>query len=110
MEFGKEKYAMLVMKSGKWHMTEGVELPNQVVIKTHGEKDTSKYFDASIQWLEKYIQKRGERHITASWNNTNNTITSKTTMTRKQSGKTNNPMNALSDQQATSHTRKRGRD
>ena len=28
MEFGIEKYAALVMKSGKRHMTEGVELPN----------------------------------------------------------------------------------
>ena len=35
MEFGIEKCAMLVMKSGKWHMT-GVELPNQ-------EKETYKY-------------------------------------------------------------------
>ena len=34
MEFDIEKCAMLVMKSGKRHMTEGVELPNQVVIRT----------------------------------------------------------------------------
>ena len=40
MEFGIEKYAMLVMKSDKWHMTEGVELPNQVLIRTLGEKET----------------------------------------------------------------------
>ena len=31
------------MKSGKRHMSEGVELPNQVVIRTLGEKDTYKY-------------------------------------------------------------------
>ena len=43
MEFGIEKYAMPVMKSGKRHMTEGVELPNQVVIRTLGEKETYKY-------------------------------------------------------------------
>ena len=43
MEVGKEKCAVLVMKSGKWHMTEGVELPNQVVIRTLGEKKTYKY-------------------------------------------------------------------
>ena len=36
MEFGIEKCSMLVMKSGKWHMTEGVELPNQVEIRTFG--------------------------------------------------------------------------
>ena len=28
MEFVLEKCTKLVMKSGKWHMTEGVELPN----------------------------------------------------------------------------------
>ena len=28
MEFGIENCAMLVMKSGKRHMTEGMELPN----------------------------------------------------------------------------------
>ena len=29
MEFGIEKYAMLVMKSGKRHLTDGIKLPNQ---------------------------------------------------------------------------------
>ena len=43
MELGIEKCAMLAMKSGKRHMTEGVELPNQVVIRTLGEKETYKY-------------------------------------------------------------------
>ena len=43
MEFGVEKWVMLVMKSGKRRMTEGIELPNQVVIKTLGEKETYKY-------------------------------------------------------------------
>ena len=31
------------MKSAKWHMTEGVKPPNQVVIRTLGEKETYKY-------------------------------------------------------------------
>ena len=31
------------MKSGKWHMTEGVEQPNHIVIGTLGEKETYKY-------------------------------------------------------------------
>ena len=35
---------MQVRKSGKRHMTEKVELPNQVVISTPGEKETYKYF------------------------------------------------------------------
>ena len=29
MEFGIEKCALLVMKSGKRHLTDGIELPNQ---------------------------------------------------------------------------------
>ncbi len=43
MEFGIEKCTMLEMKSSKRHITEGVELPNQVVIITLGEKETYKY-------------------------------------------------------------------
>ena len=31
------------MKSGKRHITEGVQLPNQEVIRTLGEKETYKY-------------------------------------------------------------------
>ena len=44
MEFGIEKCAMLVMKSCKWHLTDGMELPNQGKIRTLGEKETYKYF------------------------------------------------------------------
>ena len=40
MEFGIEKYAVLVMKSGKLHL---MELPNQDKIRTLGEKETCKY-------------------------------------------------------------------
>ena len=43
MEFGIEKCTMLVMKSGKWHMREGDELPDQVVIRMLVEKKTYKY-------------------------------------------------------------------
>ena len=42
MEFGLEKCAMLVMKSGKRHLTDGMELPNQDKIRTLGEKETYK--------------------------------------------------------------------
>ena len=38
-----EKSTMLLMKSGKPHIMEGVELPNQEVIRTFGEKETYKY-------------------------------------------------------------------
>ena len=40
MEFGIEKCAMLVMKSGKRHMTGGMELPNHDRIRTLEENET----------------------------------------------------------------------
>ena len=43
MEFGIKKCAMLYMKSGKWHMTDGKELPNQDKIRTLGKNETYKY-------------------------------------------------------------------
>ena len=43
MKFGIEKCAMLVMKSGKRHMTDGMELPNHDEIRTFGENETYKY-------------------------------------------------------------------
>ena len=43
MEFGIEKCAMLVMKSGKRHMTDGMELTNHDRIRTLEENETYKY-------------------------------------------------------------------
>ena len=43
MEFGIEKCAMLIMKSGKRQITEGTELPNQERNRTLGEKEDYKY-------------------------------------------------------------------
>ena len=43
MEFGIEKCAMLVMKSDKRHMTDGMELPNHDKIRTLRENKTYKY-------------------------------------------------------------------
>ena len=43
MEFGIEKCAMHVMKSGKRHLTDGMELPNQDKIRTLAENETYKY-------------------------------------------------------------------
>ena len=43
MEIGIEKCAMLLMKSGKRHLTDGMELPNQDKIRTLGENETYKY-------------------------------------------------------------------
>ena len=42
-EFGIEKCAMLVMKTGKQHTTDGIELRNQDKIRTLGENDAYKY-------------------------------------------------------------------
>ena len=41
MEFGQEKCALLVMKSGKRHMSEGMELSNHDKIRTLGENETN---------------------------------------------------------------------
>ena len=43
MEFGIEKCAKLVMKSGKRHLTDGMKLPNQDMVRTLGKKETYKY-------------------------------------------------------------------
>ena len=43
MGFGIEKGVMLVMKSGKRHMIDGMELPNKNKIRMLGEKETYKY-------------------------------------------------------------------
>ena len=43
MEFDTDKCTMLVMKSGKRHMTEGIKLPNQEKTRTLGEKESYKY-------------------------------------------------------------------
>ena len=43
LEFGIEKCAMLVMKSGKRHLADGMEPPNQDKVKTHAENETYKY-------------------------------------------------------------------
>ena len=43
MKFGKEKCAMLIIKSGKREITKGIELPNQERIRTLGEKENYYY-------------------------------------------------------------------
>ena len=43
MEFSIEKCAMLVKKSSKQQLTDGIELPNQDNIKTLAENETYKY-------------------------------------------------------------------
>ena len=43
MEFAIEKYAILIMKSGKWHRMEGKELPSKDEIRMLGENKTYKF-------------------------------------------------------------------
>ena len=43
MEFGLEKCAMLIMKSGKRETTEGIELPSEERIRTLVEKKNDEY-------------------------------------------------------------------
>ena len=43
MEFGIEKCAMAVMKSGERHLIDGLELPNLDKIRTLAENETYKY-------------------------------------------------------------------
>ena len=57
MEFGSEKCALLVMKSGKRHLTDGRELPNQDKIRTPAENETYKY----LRILEAGTIKQEER-------------------------------------------------
>ena len=45
MEFGIEKCAMLVMKIGKQHLTDGMELSNLDKIRTLSENETYKYLN-----------------------------------------------------------------
>ena len=57
------------------------------VLRREGERGLASIEDsvnASIQQLGDYIEKRGGRLITATRNNTNDTRTSRTTITRKQ--------------------------
>ena len=43
MKFDLEKCPMLIVKSGKWQMTEGIEQPNQEKIRTLRDKENYKY-------------------------------------------------------------------
>ena len=60
MEFGIEKYAMLVMKSGKRDMIEGIELPNQENMKTLREKEMYKYWKLAPSNKWKWKKKKTE--------------------------------------------------
>ena len=66
MEFGLEKCGMLVIKSTKRYLTEGMELPNQDKITTLGEKETYKYlriFEADTMKDEEMKEKIKEEYF-----------------------------------------------
>ena len=50
MEFGIEKCAMLVMKSGKQHLTDGMEQSNQNKTRTLGEKGNLQILGDTGSW------------------------------------------------------------
>ena len=59
MEFGIEKCALLVMKSGKRHLTDEIELPNQDKIKYLGilEADTIKQVERKNKIQKEYLRR-----------------------------------------------------
>ena len=56
IEFGIEKFAMLVMKSCKRHSTDGMEISNQEKIRTLGENETYKYLGILKADTIKHVQ------------------------------------------------------
>ena len=48
------------MKSGKWHLTDGIELPNQEKIRTLGEKETYQYLGILEADTIKQVEMKGK--------------------------------------------------
>ena len=60
MEFGIEEYVMLVMKSGKRHLTDGMELRNHDKIKTLAENETYKFLGISEAFTIKHVEMKSK--------------------------------------------------
>ena len=58
MEFDIEKCAILILKSGKREITEGIELPNQEKIRTLGVKEKDKYSQIRSEYHQTSRDKR----------------------------------------------------
>ena len=56
MEFGIDECAMLVMKSDKRHLTDGMELPNQDKIRTLAEMETDRYVGILEAYTIKHVE------------------------------------------------------
>ena len=73
MEFGIEKCAMLVMKSGKRHLTDGMELPNQDKIRTLEEKEMYKYLGILEADTIKQVEMKEKNSVRISQENQRDT-------------------------------------
>ena len=60
MEFGIEKYTMLVMKNSKRHLTDGIELPNPDKFRKLGGKETYKYLSILEAHNIKQVEMKGK--------------------------------------------------
>ena len=73
IEFVIEKCVMLIMKSGRWHTTKGIELPNQEKIRTLGEMEIYTYLGIleadTIKHAEMKEKKKEKKSISVEWEN-----------------------------------------
>ena len=60
MEVGIEKCTMIVIKRGKRHLTDGMELPNQDNSRTLAEKETYKYLGILEVDTIKQVEMKGK--------------------------------------------------
>ena len=67
MKFGIENRAKVIMKSGKWKMTEGIDILNQRKIRTLREQETYKYREiletSTIKQVEMKKKKKLKKNI-----------------------------------------------
>ena len=68
MEFGIEKYAMLIMKGGKRETIERIEIPNPESIRTLGKKENNQYLGILEAGIIKQVEMK-EKVGVSSWCN-----------------------------------------
>ena len=73
------------------------DIDSLYVSRRRGGRGFPSIEDNMDERLEDYTEKRGGRLITATRNNTDDTRTSRTTITRNKSGNKNNSMDVLRD-------------
>ena len=62
MEFSVEKCTILIIRSGKGQMTEGIEVPNQEKMKMLGEKENYKYFgELEVDTIKQVMKEKIKR-------------------------------------------------